>query len=100
MCFAACFDVYCIDKNGNKVLEGVVGTRFVNRLAAAYDKTTGKCGYINAFGETVIPFEYYIPRLYPFDMMENGIVRLWKAETATQRYIRSDGTILGKVDKN
>ena len=51
-------DGYYIDKNGNKVLEIIAGTKFVNGLAAAYDKETGKCGYIDKSGKFVIAPQY------------------------------------------
>ena len=65
----------------------------------------GNCvGYIDTSGELVIPFEYDMPRLFPYDSMENGIVRLFEARTDSdhnytpQYYIRSDGVVLGKVE--
>ena len=55
---------YYIDKNGNKVLDGVVGTEFVCGLAAARDPETGKVGYIDKTGKFVIEPQFELA--YPF----------------------------------
>lgn len=136
---------YYVDKNGNRLLEGVYGGDFNFGLAPAKDSKTGKygfidktgtfviepqfsyaysfndsgvalvfkddeppyddpnrLGYINTKGEMVIPFEYDMPRLFPEDIMENGIVCLYKSKyhIFPHYYIRSDGTILGKMELN
>ena len=55
---------YYIDKAGNKVLEGVIGTEFVCGLAAARDPETGKVGYIDKTGKFVIEPQFELA--YPF----------------------------------
>ncbi len=56
-----------------------------------------KLGYINPKGEYIIPPIYHSTRLFPTDLMENGIVCLLDEDSVTWYYIRIDGTILGKM---
>lgn len=91
---------YYIDKNGNKVLEDVIGTKFVHGLAAACDPETGKCGYIDKTGKFVIEPQFELA--YPFN--ESGIAMVSKGETgkyigeALVGYINTKGEIVIPIE--
>lgn len=67
---------YYIDKNGNMVLEDVIGSKFVHGLAAARDPETGKVGYIDKTGKFVIEPQFTLA--YPFN--ESGIAMVSNGE--------------------
>lgn len=91
---------YYIDKGGNKVLEDVIGTKFVHGLAAARDPETGKSGYIDKTGKFVIAPQFELA--YPFN--ESGIAMVSNGESGKYLgeilvgYINTKGEIVIPIE--
>ena len=66
-----------------------MGTKFVNGLAAAYDKETGKCGYIDKSGNFIIEPKYVLA--YSFN--ESGLALVMEDENYSYDLDRKFGYI-------
>ncbi len=69
-------ECYYIDKEGNRMLENIVGSNFVCGLAAARDPETGKAGYVDKNGKFVIQPQF----VFAFPFNESGIALVFSDE--------------------